>query len=409
MAYTISQLKTDLTGVLHGTNLNKIEGIDALIDRGARQLLLDIDPQETKRTVQLPQLFDDVYEYAIPDDLKGSKVIDIFPQNMKRGLNENVNQRYGRMFDLFKGRQQGEIMFDVEHNTGVKYIRIDNPVLPQGLTINSLSSITDNGTWGVGTDAVNLTVDTTVTAQTNTAVLRFDLDGSTTNGLIQNAMTNSVDMSDHANISSIFQWVYFPNASQVTSVKLDWGTDAANHWTRTVAVDAIGNAFSNFWNQLQFDWNGATLVGAPVASAISYLRLTINYDGTANQGYRAGAIISRIAEPFEIKYYSKYLFRDGATGAFQETVTDDTNLVNLDTESYNLLFTKCAEYAFQQQHDYGIKPGQSESEIWRLKYKENLRQYKRQYKSEVVTPRQAYYRVSRGRNDDFNFNNPING
>ena len=51
----------------------------------------------------------------------------------------------------------------------------------------------------------------------------------------------------------------------------------------------------------------------------------------------------------EYEYYSKYLFRDAVTGAFQETVTDDSNLINLDTESYNLLFNLTTFLAVQQQ------------------------------------------------------------
>jgi hypothetical protein len=66
---------------LHGTTLSQVENISGVFNRAARQLLLDIDPQETKRIEQLASpIFYQVYDYAPPADLKGQKIIDIFPQ-----------------------------------------------------------------------------------------------------------------------------------------------------------------------------------------------------------------------------------------------------------------------------------------------------------------------------------------
>lgn len=48
MSYNILDLKNDLEGVLHGTTNNQIQNLDGVINRAARQLLLDLDPQETK-------------------------------------------------------------------------------------------------------------------------------------------------------------------------------------------------------------------------------------------------------------------------------------------------------------------------------------------------------------------------
>ncbi len=53
--YNVQDLKNDLTGILHGTTTNQIQNLDGVINRAARQLLLDVDPQETKRIVELPK------------------------------------------------------------------------------------------------------------------------------------------------------------------------------------------------------------------------------------------------------------------------------------------------------------------------------------------------------------------
>ena len=57
MSYSISELKTDLEGRLHGTSLNKVRNVDGVIDQAAKKLLLDLDPEislERKKKGNLP-------------------------------------------------------------------------------------------------------------------------------------------------------------------------------------------------------------------------------------------------------------------------------------------------------------------------------------------------------------------
>ena len=67
--YDIQTLKQDITGMLHGTTANQIVGLTSdtnynLINRAARQLLLDLDPQETKRIVEfVGPIFNSVFAY----------------------------------------------------------------------------------------------------------------------------------------------------------------------------------------------------------------------------------------------------------------------------------------------------------------------------------------------------------
>ena len=102
MSYSVQQLKVDLEGVLHGTTTNEITNINGLINRAARQLLLDLDAQETKRTVEFTTpIFNTVTDYAIPADVKGNKLIDIRPQ-VKRIPRDIWTQAYNQAFDIAK-------------------------------------------------------------------------------------------------------------------------------------------------------------------------------------------------------------------------------------------------------------------------------------------------------------------
>jgi hypothetical protein len=51
MSYSINTCNGEVAAALHGTSLNKINNLNGLHNRTARQLLLDIDPQETIRKV----------------------------------------------------------------------------------------------------------------------------------------------------------------------------------------------------------------------------------------------------------------------------------------------------------------------------------------------------------------------
>src|SRR5260221_14722333 len=102
MPYNVQTAKGELAAMLHGTTLSQVENIDGVFNRAARQLMLDIDPYETKRLVQMnTPIYFGVFDYAIPFDLKGDKIIDIIPQTpvTPRPI---FKQTYNQNFDVFK-------------------------------------------------------------------------------------------------------------------------------------------------------------------------------------------------------------------------------------------------------------------------------------------------------------------
>jgi hypothetical protein len=345
---SITTLEGELEGILHGTSLNHITNIYGIIDRAGRQLLLDIDPQETKRLSQMTNpIFNSVYDYTIPTDLKGNKVIDLRPQ-VNRYKRDNYTQTYNKNFDINKDWSLAP-SFTIQHNTGVKTIRINNKMLPMGATLDTATSITGNGTWAVdGTTATDLTTDD-VQFVAGSSSLKFNLAASGSTGYIQNSTLTAVDLTDYQGQSTIFYYVYLPTASNFTSLNIRWGSDTSNYWTSTATTDFFGNALVNGWNLIAANWNAATTkVGSPVYTAVDYVRISYNYDGTAQTGVKLNNIVCRLGNILEIEYYSKYLFRNASTGAWQETVLDDSDLINLDTESFNALVYLTALYCVQQ-------------------------------------------------------------
>jgi len=175
MSYSVLDLKNDLQGVLHGTTLNQIQNLDGVINRAARQLLLDVDPQETKRTLEFVNpVFNTVYDYPISEDVKGNKITDIFPR-IQRIPADVWTQAYNQAFDVAKENLFSLAnMFTMNFNTGIKTLRLNAPFLNPPVVLNQADSIINNGTWVEGDDAAGLVIDYTNFVQGG-ASLKFNL------------------------------------------------------------------------------------------------------------------------------------------------------------------------------------------------------------------------------------------
>ena len=371
--------------MLHGTNTDAITSIDTMIDRAIRQVVSDVDLFETKRVETLASaVYDDVYQYAAPADLKLNKLIDIRPQ-VGRTTADNFSQAYSEEFDTQKAVNNNELT--VEYRNGTKVLKI-NKALTGGIVLHQMNSLTANGTWAATTDATSLAADTD-NFITGSASLNFDLSGAGTTGYIENSTFTAVDLSDHEDKSSIFVWVYLPDASDITNLILRWGSDSSNYWHRTVTAPHFGS-FGDGWNLMRFDWNDASEVGTGVSSAIDYLRLTITYDGTADTDYRVDNIISTVGAIYEVVYYSDYVLQDASTLAYQEEVDADANIIFLEAQSINGLLWKTAELAAQQVQEQG---GSIDVQYFANEYQKWLKRYKGQFKSEAMKAQGNYYKM----------------
>lgn len=377
MAYTRQNLQDDLTAIFHGTTLDKVSNIEGLFNRSARQFLLDLDPQETIRVADFSSVFDSIYTYSAPSDLKGNKIIDIRPR-FNRNKSENITQTYSEEFDLYKENQN----FALEFDDLTKTLRLRKNVGGR-ILINGCDTVTANGTWAVSGGASNLTADT-IDKVEGSGSLNFDLDGATA-GVLENSSMQVVDLTDHDEKSSLFVRVYMPTVA--TNVILRWGNDSSNYWSRTMTT-AYDGAFRVGWNVIQFDWNGATETGTVAPASIDYARVTITYTGTADTDFRVDEISSHLPYAFEVVYYSKFLFRN-SSGTWIEQTTAAADLINLDTESFKIYMDLCSYLISQQLQG---EDAVSDMRFFRDEYIQGIKRYKSQYKSQVQSPRSTYYR-----------------
>lgn len=382
MALNVQLLENRLIRYLHGTTLDQVVNPLDLIYEGAQNLLLDIDPQETKRIQQLA-IFNSVYDYSCFPDLKGNAAIDIFPQ-VNRQYSDYWSQQYNQQFDLSKQTSLQD-SFTVLFNTSTKSLRINAPTLTAPTILNQASGTANNGTWSAGGTASSLTTNNT-NFQSGGGSLQFGLTSGT--GFVSNSTSASTDISAMLNQGSLFAYCYLPTGSQFTSVTLSWGSSSSNYYSVTATTNQLGVAFNNGWNLIQFPWLGATVTGTPNSAAITYLKVSFVTTSTQT-GVLVNNIYAGMPLLCNIEYYSKYLFRDNTTGAYQETPTDPSNLINLDTETFNLLVYQCAYILAQQTQ--GVDALFYDANYFSSLYNQSLERYKALYKSEKQITQASYY------------------
>ena len=139
---------------------------------------------------------------------------------------------------------------------------------------------------------------------------------------------------------------------------------------------------------MRFDWDGANEVSSPDSTVVDYLQINIAYDGTAITTVRLDNIVARLSSTFEIEYYSKYLFKN-SSGTWIEKPTEDTDIVNLDTEAYNLILYEFLHLVSQVVQG---EEGKFDLGYFTDKRKEAWDVYMADNKSEINKPSSSYYR-----------------
>jgi len=388
--YSITDLKTDLASAVSATNTNAIPNLTYLINRTARKVVGDIDIAECKRVVSMTSpVYGEVYNYALPSDLSANRIIDIRPSTESIS-NSNEFGNFSSLFtrDFMRIKQSGTM--NVTWNQGMKSLRLSASI-GNAAVVNTINSITDNGTWALGGTGTNLTVDN-VNFLSGGASLRFDTTVGTS-AYIDNLTMIPVDLSSMLETGAVFLYVYLPTAS-ITNVVVRWGSSAANYYENTATAQQDNTVFVQGWNLLQFNWNGATVVGTPVDTAIDYSRITFNYPSATLIGFRVNNLVSQLGKMFELEYYSNAIFRDSITGAFKVKTDSDNDLLNLDVDSYNIFLNMLVDYAAQT---IGGETAQYASSYFKNEYALDKRRYLQKWPSEAIFPRTTYWTPPTGR------------
>jgi hypothetical protein len=385
MSYTVAQLRSDISGMIHGVDLSQLEGFNSLLYRSVRDLLLDVDPKETIRLIALDKpIVTNQFEYQLPVDMKGNRVIDIRPLT-DRELKGKYRQQYSRDFDVSK-TSGGINQFTVQWANGVKSIRISDQNSNQPVLVNGLNLL-------------NTLAGTMTNILLNKTNFKFG-GGSIQATLPTNAVPASVYMEDTTtiplNLSTQTQGVFYldvfiPSKLGVTSITTRWGSSIVNYYTATATQTAQGTPFQTGWNTVAFPWDTATQVGVVDSTMITYTRFEVLYDGvTQNLVFNN----FRTAQGFvyEMLYYSEYIFRNAITNEFQATITstDYSEIINLEADAANMLMHLVGKYAAQELYGNDSK---FDMEFYINNYNAAKQRYMNAYPAETILPQKFYYKL----------------
>jgi len=387
MSFSINTCNSDLLAITHGLTINQIANINGLHNRTARALINDIDPIETvKKVLTTTPLFNQVWDYACPADLKGNRIIDISPQYC-RYPGQIISQTFNQPFDIDRNLCAAPSEFTIQWNNQVKTIRINDTSLPSGIVLDTCDAV---NTWTTGGTASNLT-ENNLNYANGSGSLCFNV--TTGTGFISETLPEQIDMSSQLNQASLFYYLYLPLGSSLTSTEIRWGSSSSDYYSCISTATNEGNAFATGWNLIRGDWVNATVVGTPVDTAINYLYIGVTVSANLT-GVCVDNIVSNMGLYRTIEYYSKYMFRNANTGVFQETTTNTSDLINLDTDSYNLYFNLLAFYAAQQLQ--GLDAMFYDANFFKGEYEAGKAKYAARQPSQVQKVRQNYYRPSKG-------------
>lgn len=393
--YQRSYIEQELEGMLHGTTLNQVTEIVGCWNRAARRVLGDVDPQETKIISQFGKLYDGVWDYPLAVDVKGNKIIDLFPQ-ANRNLRDNFGQVYNKSFDLNKNFSLVPD-FTPRYAGAVRTIRINATNLQTGILLNAADGYNTNGTWVAVQNVSNVATNNQYMTDGASGSVSFQLNQTgvpATVAIIRNTTMGSLNLTAQFNNADEFFAFYTPNASGMTSIRYRFGSDTTNYYdSGDLIVDQMGNGFVDGWNFMKKVWSDFTTVGTPDLTSIDYIEIRVTYDGTLQTSFLLNQFWSRLGVIFNQEYYSKYLFRDSVTGEFKEQTDTENDYINLDTDGVNLMvFALLGEVVQQMQGADALYYDANQAE---QRYQSELANYKARYRSEIIKPHTAYYTMPR--------------
>ena len=353
--YLQSRLNSDVKARLSAT----FTAANFLIiaNNAANDVVSDVDMKSMiRRSALSPNLFDDVYQYTCPGDLKEDKLIDIRPQlnrgrldywelvsptEFDRYKNEGRDDRWGDQLNVSETEWLGKNLVAIDTRDFVRKLLISKPIDDDELGVDPLDSV---GDWTGFGDGGTLTADSDNYVKGN-ASINWDInaDAGTTAGIVNDSL-DDFDVSEYKGTGSAFVWAYITSATNLTNFILRVGSSSSAFYYITVTTNSEGNAFEAGWNLIRFDFVNKATTGTPDDDACDYVAIYMTKDAAkvSETDYRFDNLVFKRGDHYNVHYYSKYPWQTSA-GSYIENATTTTDLLNADTTEYRLFFLKTCQ------------------------------------------------------------------
>lgn len=270
----------------------------------------------TTQRVQDYLLFNTVREYPLPADFVGM-------MNMERPYElDQQNFMHSTEANFMRWMQENwsAIKFDKE----LKLLMM-NYLTGDKMVIHNLSDLTTNGTWVAGGDASNLVIDGQYYTAGNGS-MRVTVTGATGSMTLTGTGISKFDLTQYINNGFEFLDVYNSNPSPIWNIQLRIGSDASNYYQTTATTRYNGQSMDYSFGQVGFDLTAKTTVGTPVLTALTYVKITVNFDPTFSGTLRFDNLFVANPTYFKMPYYSLYNVKTNA-GVYQEKATAQSDTI----------------------------------------------------------------------------------
>jgi hypothetical protein len=345
MAYTRGELKERINAGIKGKR-GMLSDFDGTINDTVRSVTSDVLDLRSlrRRSLIAPGLFDDVFSYPLPVDLKGNRIVSIHSQDLT-----NTYRRYSLIpFEDF-GEQRKVGTIAINDHDQVRKLLISSPITNSNMRVSTLDALNSGGgTWGIFGTTTEVVADQAFYVY-GSGSLRFDIGAAigTTAGIV-NSTLDVFDFSAHLEqTSSAFVFVYIPNAANITGFTLRIGQDSTHYHAVSATQTHFGTAFVSGWNLVRFDMANKTTVGTVDATDGRYVAIILDKATTkvSETGYRFDNLVLGTGTPQFIYYYSQYPWIDSVTGARVATASRDGDILVADEDEYSLFVYKGIELA----------------------------------------------------------------
>lgn len=352
-----------------------ISNIQAIANRAVKDVVAEIDLRSTKRSAAIsPQIYQEVFNYGAPADIKEEGIIDVQPQ-INRSSDSELELVSVEEFDRTKDSVNNLVA--ISDADFIKILKLSMPVNSNELVVNECDSLTGDGTFAASGSASNITLD-----QNNyvngSASINFDVAANFTSAIISVTGMDAADLTDYEG-HELFVWLYVPAIDGLTSVKLRWGNDASNYYEATATTNNEGLSWYVGWNLVRFSWP-ASATGTVDLTAVDYLRLELIGDGScsASTDWRLDFVVARVGVIYNVLYYSKYGWQTSA-GVYIIDSTAAGDKLNADAEEFDLFVLKGKQILFEDQFLY------ADADYFKTRYEEKRLKYLEKYPSERKT------------------------
>lgn len=343
---TVSVLKTNVSAILTGIDLDDVPDLNGSFQRAVATLIQKADVLEASGRQPI-MLYDGVTDYDASDyGLFGGALVDVRPQGITRQPWDSASKMPIQQFDLNKiWTAPSGYRVTFETRTTKLIMRIAQDVAAQRVVIDGMDAITG---WALAGNGSGLSQDSTVFYH-SPASLRFNLAAAGTQATLTKTLTNSLSLSSYNGVGVAFLALYLPQTAPITSIALRIGSSAGNYIEITKADGFLGSFYPNDFQLVDFDTAGATGAGAVDWSAIDYVQVIVNYNGTAVPNVRFGDLFISLPSNNEVLFYSPNIFiPEGSTTASDEISADEDTIV-LRPAAYNIYVQEAAREIAKNQ------------------------------------------------------------